>query len=109
MIKHGLPDEFMEDLLRKSREMTMLAAQHSCKWDTDTRTLTTVEDCIQSEKANAFEGAAWFKDEFGLLGNNATQNQSRFVAPEALFNLGNTGSCIMKVVRMTRVWGDGRS
>ena len=70
----------------------MLAARHSCKWDTVTKTLTTAEDCIQSEKAKAFEGAAWFKDEFGLPGNNATQNQSRFAAPKALFNLDNAGS-----------------
>ena len=92
-IEHGLPEEFVEDLLRKLCEMTMLAARHSCKWDTATKTLTTVDDHIQSKKAKAFEGAAWFKDEFGLLGNNATRNQSCFVAPEALFNLDDAGSC----------------
>ena len=40
----------------------------------------------------AFEGAAWFKDEFGLLGKNAVKNSTRFVAPEALFNLDDAGS-----------------
>jgi hypothetical protein len=39
-----------------------------------------------------FEGAAWFKDEFGLLGRNAAKNATRFVAPKALFNLDDAGS-----------------
>ena len=70
----------------------MLAERHRCKWDTATKTLTTVEDSIQSKKAKAFEGAAWFKDEFGLLGKNATQNQTRFAAPETLFDLDDAAS-----------------
>ena len=49
----------------------MLAARHSCKWDKETRSLITADDRIQSKKVKAFEGAAWFKDEFGLLGKNA--------------------------------------
>ena len=92
LIEHGLPEEFVEDLLSKLCEATMLAVWHSCKWDMATKTLTTAEDRIQSKKAKAFEGAAWFKDEFGLLGNIATQNRSCFVAPKALFNLDNAGS-----------------
>ena len=50
----------------------MLAARHSYKWDKETRSLITADDRIQSKKVKAFEGAAWFKDEFGLLGKNAT-------------------------------------
>ncbi len=70
----------------------MLAERHRYKWDTATKTLTTVEDSIQSEKAKAFEGAAWFKDEFGLLGKNATRNQTRFAAPKTLFDLDDAAS-----------------
>ncbi len=43
-------------------------------------------------KTKAFEGAAWFKNEFGLLAKNS-RNQKRYTAPEAIFNLDETGSC----------------
>jgi hypothetical protein len=45
-----------------------------------------------SQVANikTFEGAAWFKDEFGLLAKNP-RNQKRYTAPEALFNLDKAG------------------
>ncbi len=42
------------------------------------------------EKIKAFEGAAWFKDEFGLLEQKA-RNQKRYAAPEVLFNLNDAG------------------
>ena len=92
LIEHRLPEDFVEELLEKSCEATMLAERHRCKWDTATKTLTTVEDSIQSEKANAFEGAAWFKNEFGLLGKNATQNQTLIAALKTLFDLDDAGS-----------------
>jgi hypothetical protein len=38
------------------------------------------------EKTEAFEGVAWFKDEFGLFLQNS-RTQKRYTAPEALFNL----------------------
>jgi hypothetical protein len=92
MIDYGLPATFVEDLLKNSCEATMLASRHRCKWDTATKTLTTEEDKVQAAKDMAFEGAAWFKDEFGLLGHNAARNATRFAAPEALFNLDDAGS-----------------
>ena len=92
MIDYGLPAAFIEDLLENSCEATMLASRYRCKWDTATRTLTTDDDKVQAAKDMAFEGAAWFKDEFGLLGHNAARNATRFVAPEALFNLDDAGS-----------------
>ena len=92
MIDYGLPATFVEDLLENSCEATMLASRHRCKWDTATRTLTTDEDNVQAAKDMAFEGAAWFKDEFGLLGRNAARNATRFATPEALFNLNDAGS-----------------
>ena len=92
MINYGLPATFVEDLLENSCEATMLASRHRCKWDTATRTLTTDEDNVQAAKDMAFEGAAWFKDELGLLGRNAARNATRFAAPEVLFNLDDAGS-----------------
>ncbi len=43
------------------------------------------------EKTKAFEGAAWFKDKFGLL-VQTSRRQKRYTAPEALFNLDESGS-----------------
>jgi hypothetical protein len=86
----GLPDEFINELLQKSCKATMLADMHRCKWDAATRTLTTEDELDQVEKIKAFEGAVYFKDEFGLLGQKA-RNQKRYAAPEALFNLDDAG------------------
>jgi hypothetical protein len=69
----------------------MLAEMSRCKWDMTTRTLTTEDEQEQAEKTKVFESAAWFKDEFGLLGQRA-RNQKRYTAPEALFNLEDAGS-----------------
>ena len=92
LMERGLPEEFMQDLLEHSCEATLLADRHRCKWDTATKTLTMAEDNIEVEKAKDFEGAAWFRDEFGLLGKNASRNEARYVPPEALFNLDDAGS-----------------
>lgn len=92
LIDYDLPADFVEDLLKNSCEATMLAERHRCKWDPTTKTLTTAEDSIQAERAKDFEGAAWFRDEFGLLGKNSARNQTRFAAPEALFDLDDVGS-----------------
>jgi hypothetical protein len=92
LLDFGLPEDFIEDLLQHSCEATILAEWHRCKWDKENRTLTTVDDKIQAEKAMAFEGAAWLKSEFGLLGKNSVKNSTHYAAPEALFNLDNAGS-----------------
>ncbi len=89
--EQGLPEEFINDLLKNSCEATMLAKMHQCKWDPVNRVLTTEEEVAQVEKTKAFEGAAWFKDKFGLLTQNS-RNQKRYTAPEALFNLDESGS-----------------
>ncbi len=89
--EQGFPDDFVADLLKNSCETTMLAEMSRCKWDENTRTLTTAEESAQVEKTKAFENAAWFKDEFGLLGQRA-RTQKQYTAPEALFNLADEGS-----------------
>jgi len=88
--EQGLPEDFIDDLLRNLCEATMLAKMHECTWDPVTKTLTTEEEVSQVAKTKAFVGAAWFKDEFGLLAKNS-QNQKRYTAPEAIFNLDETG------------------
>ncbi len=70
----------------------MLAVMHRCKWDAVNQVLITKDQLAQAEKTKAFEGVAWFRDEFGLLGQN-TCNQKRYVAPKALFNLDDAGLC----------------
>jgi hypothetical protein len=42
------------------------------------------------EKIKPFEGAAWFKDKFGLLAQTLRKHK-RYTAPEALFNLDESG------------------
>ncbi len=84
--EQGLPDKFIDDILKNSCEATMLAKMHKCAWDPATKTLTTEREVSQAAKT-----AAWFKDEFGLLAKNP-RNQKRYMAPEALFNLDKTGS-----------------
>jgi hypothetical protein len=88
--EQGLPDEFINELLQKLCKATMLADMHRCKWDAATRTLTTKDELDQVEKIKAFEGAAWFKDEFGLLGQKAF-NQKRYAAPGVLFDIDDAG------------------
>jgi hypothetical protein len=88
--EQGLPDKFIDDILKNLCEATMLAKMHECAWDPATKTLTTEEEVSQAAKTKAFEGAAWFKDEFGLLAKNP-RNQKRYMAPEALFNLDKMG------------------
>jgi hypothetical protein len=87
----GLPNDFVKELLQRSCEATMLADMSRCKRDANTRTLTTEDEQDQAEKTKASEGAAWFKDKFGLLGQKA-RNQKRYTAPEVLFNLEDAGS-----------------
>ena len=89
--EQSLPDDFVTNLLNNSCEASMLAEMSRCRWDDKTRTLTTAEEQSRVEKTKAFRSAAWFKDEFSLLGQSA-RNQKQYTAPEALFNLADAGS-----------------
>jgi hypothetical protein len=59
-----------------------------CKWDSKTRTLTTPEDEKHEREIKAFEGVAWFKDEFGFLKKGAKSQSCP--PPEELFNLDSS-------------------
>ncbi len=89
--EHGLPKEFIKDLLQCSCEATMLAKMHNCQWDEKMRTLATAEEATREEEVKAFKSASWFKDEFGLL-PKALGKQKNYTAPEALYNLEGAGS-----------------
>jgi hypothetical protein len=104
--EQGLPNKFTKEILQRSCEATMLADMHCCKWDPATCTLTTEDKRAQVEKTKAFEGAAWFRDEFGLLGQRA-RNQKWYAAPEALFNLDDVGSCKTIHDRHKNAQGEG--
>ncbi len=90
LIEQGLPEDFISGLLNESCKATMLAEGTKCQWDTDSRTLTTEDQMNRKEEAKAFEGAFWFKDDFGLLAKGS--KQKKYAAPEALFNLDSSGS-----------------
>jgi hypothetical protein len=104
--EQGLLDEFSKELLQRSCEATMLADMHQCRWDPATCTLTTEDERAHVEKTKAFEGAAWFKDEFGLLGQRAC-NQKQYATPEALFNLDDASSRKTIHDRHRNTQGDG--
>ncbi len=90
LIEQGLPEDFITGLLNKSCEATMLAKATKCKWDSNSRTLITEDEMNCEEETRAFEGASWFKDEFGLLAKGS--KQKKYATPEALFNLDGGGS-----------------
>jgi hypothetical protein len=90
LTEQGLPDQFIKDLANASCEASMLAEVTKCTWDAESRTLTTEDEMNREEEAKTFEGASWFKDEFGLLAKGS--KQKKYAAPEALFNLDGGGS-----------------
>jgi hypothetical protein len=67
LLEHDCTGEFTKELLKCLCKASMLAEMHNCKWDATTRTLTTIEEEDRKKEIKAFEGAAWFKGEFGLL------------------------------------------
>jgi hypothetical protein len=90
LTKQGLSDQFIKDLLNQSCEASMLVEVTKCTWEAGSRTLTTEDELNQEEETKTFEGASWFKDEFGLFAKGA--KQKKYAAPEALLNLDGGGS-----------------
>jgi hypothetical protein len=56
----GLPNDFIDSLLKNSCEATMLADMSRCTWDSVNWVLTTKDELTKAEKTKAFKGAAWF-------------------------------------------------
>jgi hypothetical protein len=86
----GFTEEFLQDLLCKTCEASLVAEITTCKWDRSTRTLTTRADKKLEKAVKAFEGAAWFKDEFGILKRGG--NDLLRLPKEARFNLDGIAS-----------------
>ncbi len=63
----GFTEDFIKELLKRSFEASLVAEVSLYKWDEVTQTLTTPADEKHEKSIKAFEGAAWFKDEFGIL------------------------------------------
>jgi hypothetical protein len=86
----GFTDEFLQELLRRTCEASLVAEVATCKWDNATRTLITREDERHEKAIKAFEGAVWFRDEFGML-KKGSKDSSR-LPKDALFNLDGVAS-----------------
>jgi hypothetical protein len=89
-IKHEAEENVIKTPLTKSCKATLRAEMYKCKWDAATRTFTMVEEEKRVNDMKALKSAQWFRDEFELLGKEKKGKQ--YVAPEALFNLGNATS-----------------
>ncbi len=90
LIEADFPEDFIKTLLRKSCEASLVAEISACKWEKTSRTLTTPADEKHEKKLKAFEGATWFKDEFGFLNKKVKPLTKR--PPEDLFNLDSSAS-----------------
>jgi hypothetical protein len=86
----GFTDDFIKDLLKRTCKASLVAEMPLCKWDRPTHTLTTPANEKHEQVIKAFESAAWFKDEFGILKKGA-KAPSR-LPKEALFNLDGVAS-----------------
>ncbi len=71
LFKLDFLEEVIKLLINKSCKASLVRNVWCCKWDSKTRTLTTPEDEKHEKEIKAFEGAAWFKDEFGFLKKGA--------------------------------------
>jgi hypothetical protein len=89
LIEQGPHEDFIQPLLKKTWDPTLFAKITSCTWDPVQRTLTTKKDSKPNVMMKAFEGASWFKDEFGLL-NKANRRTDHF-ALKALNKLDGEG------------------
>ncbi len=95
LLEMDFTEEVIKLLIGRSCEASFVRAVPMCKWDSNTRTLTTPEDEIHKSEIRAFEVAAWFKDEFGILKKGAKSLPCPL--PEELFNLDSATS--IKTIR----------
>ncbi len=90
LLEMDFTEEVVKLLIKKSCEVSLVHTVPMCKWDSKTRTLTTPEDKKHEREIKAFEGAAWFKDEFGFLIKGAKSQPCP--PPKELFNLDSSSS-----------------
>jgi hypothetical protein len=82
--------DFIKELLRQTCKASLVTEVPLCKWDSATCSLTTPADEKHEKAIKAFEGVAWFKDEFGIL-KKGPKAPSR-LPQEELFNLDGVAS-----------------
>ncbi len=90
LLEHGMPKDFIKDLLGKSCEASLVAKVYKCTWDEKTRTQTTKEEEEKNKLVKTFESAVWFKDKFGILGKK--DQGKKHAPPKKLFNLDGNES-----------------
>jgi hypothetical protein len=88
--EQGMLEDFIKDLLHKTCEASLVAEMYNCTCDETTRTLTIKEEVERQEEIKAFEGAPWFRDEFGILGKK--DQGKKHMAPKTLYNLDGNES-----------------
>ncbi len=89
----GFTEDFIKKLLKETCKASLVTEVSLCKWDRNTRTLITPANEKHKKKLKAFDGAAWFKDEFGFLKKGAESQPC--LPPEELFNLdGSSLGCL---------------
>ncbi len=93
LLKADFPKDCVK-LIKESCKASLVAEVSSCKWDGKTRTLTTVADEKHEKGLKAFEGAAWFKDEYRFLKKEPKPQPC--LPPKELYNLD--GSNLVKTI-----------
>lgn len=82
-----LGDVLVAALIRATMDPILVNSIEQCKWDAETRVLTTPED-EENDKAKALEDAAWYNDEFGdHMVDTSRKEKAAFASKEALAEL----------------------
>jgi hypothetical protein len=88
LLELGFTEDFVKSLLKKSCKASLVADILNCKWQSDVRTLMTLEEVRQEKAVKDLESTAWFKDEFSLI-KKGPKAQPR-ILPEEQYNLNGT-------------------
>jgi uncharacterized membrane protein YgcG len=82
-----LGDVLVASLIRATMDPILVNSIEQCKWDAETRVLTTPED-EENNKAKMMEEAAWYNDEFGdHMVDISRKEKAAFATKEALVEL----------------------
>jgi hypothetical protein len=72
-------EDFIKKLLKEMCKAFLVAEVSVCKWDKNTRTLTTPANEKHKKEFKAFNESAWLKDEFGLYDKRRQISTSPFL------------------------------
>jgi hypothetical protein len=89
-----LPEDFLQELLRKSCCQLLVSEINHCKWDAKTGTITTLSKLKQDKSALDPQTTSWYRDAFADLALNEGNKKKLAPPPESLFNcLDLDGTC----------------